>query len=238
MEHWAQKRIRWNSRLTCFQAASKPISNLAPSDFITGHDISAIEKEFYEINSRLLSPQGLELLNLIIRDKVKERFFLEYAGMTMHDACPGGVANHTLKMLRILETVINNDERIRPWTDLLVLGVNFHDVGKVKEMLNGVYRKNSFVTHREFGVELLSSHKDYITKLFDDDFYYRLISIIRGHHNEYEEKAKTVYAYFVFLIDMLDSQVTHVLDAVEGDNLKEESSGEKALASYDQKLYI
>lgn len=211
---------------------------LSISDFVTGHDRDAIETEFYEINQRLLSPQAFDILNVIVRDKIKERFFLEYAGMTMHDACPSGVANHTLKMLRILETVLNNDTRLKPWTDLLVLGVDLHDIGKIKEMYNGNYRKNSFVSHREFGLELLHSNKDFITSQFDDDFYYRLVSIIRGHHDEYEEKAKTVYGFIVFLIDMLDSQVSHILDCVEADNLKEESSGDSYISLHDRKLYV
>ena len=211
---------------------------LTPADFITGHDRDALEREFYEINKRLLSPNAYDILNVVVRDKVKDRFFMEYAGMTMHDACPSGVANHTVKMLRILETIINNDPRLAPWTDLLVLGVDLHDVGKIKEMYNGNYRKNSFVTHREFGIELLMNNKDFIASQFNDDFYYRLVSIIRGHHDEFEEKAKTVYAYITFLIDMLDSQVSHILDCVEAENLKEESSGDSYIQSHDHKLYV
>jgi 3'-5' exoribonuclease len=121
---------------------------------------------------------------------------------------------------------------------MLILGINLHDIGKIKEMKDGDYRKNSFVTHREFGVELLYANRALITEKFDDDFFYRLISIIRGHHDEYEEKAKTVYAYIVHLIDMLDSQVTHILDVVEGEGLKEDSSGDKFVQARDAKWYV
>ena len=208
-------------------------------DFVIGHDKDAIEKEFYEINSRLLSDNGMNVLNVVLRDNIKERFFLEYAGMTMHDACPSGVANHTLKMLRIAETMINNDTRITPaMKELIVLGIDFHDVGKVWEMLDGNYQKNSFVTHREFGIEILHTHKDFIVKEFDEDFYYRLVSVIMGHHDKFEDPARTIYALIVHLVDMLDSQMTHFLDVIEGDGLKEESSGEKCVSSYDSKLYV
>lgn len=211
---------------------------LAIADFVSGHDRSAIETEFYEINKRLLSTNAYETLNVILRDKVKERFFLEYAGMSMHDACPSGVANHTLKMLRIAEVLLTNDPRLVQWTDLLILGIDLHDVGKVKEMYNGNYRKNSFVTHREFGAELLCANKSFVEAQHGDDFYYRLLSIIRGHHDEFEEKAKTVYAYIVHLIDMLDSQTTHILDVVEGDTLKIETSGDSCIVSHDNKWYV
>ena len=215
-----------------------PSSAYRLSDFVDGHDKEKIEQEFYTINESLLSPNAMDLLNQLLQGKVKERFFLEYAGMTMHDACPSGVANHTLKMLKLARTLIENDTRLAPYTDLIVLGIDLHDIGKIKEMLNGNYRKNSFVTHREFGIELLNANKECICNLFDDDFYYRLVSIIRGHHDEYEEKAKTIYAYIVFLIDMLDSQVTHILDCIEGENTKEESSGDFCILANDHKLYI
>ena len=211
---------------------------LSINDFIEGHDKDAIEKEFYEFNKRILSPEAYEVLDTILQDRIKERFFLEYAGMSMHDACPSGVANHTMKMLRIAEVLLKSDARLIPWTDLLILGINLHDIGKIKEMKDGAYRKNSFVTHREFGVELLYSNRNLIVEKFDDDFFYRLISIIRGHHDEFEEKAKTVYAYIVHLIDMLDSQVTHILDVVEGEGLKEDSSGDKFVQTRDTKWYI
>ena len=209
------------------------------SDFVIGHDRNLIEKEFYEINNRLLSTNGLAILNKIIDGEIKERFFLEYAGMMMHDACPSGVANHTLKMLKLAETLINNDTRItEEMKELIVLGINLHDVGKVREMLDGAYQKNSFVSHREFGVEFLKENKDFIVSVYNEDFYYRLVSIIRGHHDVYEEPAKTIYAYIVHLIDMVDSQMTHFLDVIEADGLTEESSGEKCIKCYDKKLYV
>lgn len=209
------------------------------SDFVQGHDRDAIEKSFYEINNRLLSEKGLNVLNIVLRDNIKERFFLEYAGMTMHDACPSGVANHTLKMLKIAETTFLNDSRISErMKELIVLGIDFHDIGKIKEMLDGNYQKNSFVTHREFGIEFLHANKDFICNEYDEDFYYRLISIIMGHHDKFEDPAKTIYAAIVHYIDMLDSQMTHFLDVIEGEGLKEESSGEKCIASFDSKLYV
>ena len=91
---------------------------------------------------------------------------------------------------------------------------------------------------RTESLELMMNNKDFIVSQFNDDFYYRLISIIRGHHDEFEEKAKTVYAYITFLIDMLDSQVSHILDCVEAENLKEESSGDSYIQSHDHKLYV
>ena len=74
------------------------------------------------------------------------------------------------------------------------------------------------------------------------------LSMSLGHEAKYptpwieggsfEEKAKTVYAYITFLIDMLDSQVSHILDCVEAENLKEESSGDSYIQSHDHKLYV
>ena len=39
-------------------------------------------------------------------------------------------------------------------------------------------------------------------------FYLELIAIISQHHGEFGERPKTVYAYLVHVIDLLDSRVS------------------------------
>ena len=178
-----------------------------------GYDRCKLEDEFYKFLSQS-GPNVEQLVNKIIVGDVKERFFSEFAAKRKHDACVGGLANHTIKMLRLAKTMIANDERLLPFNDIIYIGVICHDLGKIRELYMGNYVKNSFISHREHGCEMMYEIKEEIMDLFGEDFFYHLLSVIRGHHHVYDEKAKTVYAYIVHLIDMIDAQVTELMDNI------------------------
>lgn len=211
-------------------------SEYSNDDFIIGYDVQETKQAFYEVLNKLLTPAKLEIFNTVIKDK-EERFFLEYAGKIMHDACPTGVARHTLKMLKIWEVLIENDPRLKEYQELITLGIAFHDLGKIKEMYDGCYQPNSFVTHRVFGAEFLYEYKNVIILNSSEDFFYHLLAVMHQHHGDYDEPTKTVPAEIVHLIDMLESQTTGMLDSIAADNLNIEVSGDKSIA-FPKKLTI
>jgi 3'-5' exoribonuclease len=98
----------------------------------------------------------------------------------LHDACVGGLANHVIKMLKLARTLVDNDERLLPYSDLIYVGIVCHDIGKIREFDMGNHVKNCFISHSEYGCEMMYEIKDYIVSLFDEAFFYRLLSIIRG----------------------------------------------------------
>jgi 3'-5' exoribonuclease len=207
------------------------------ADFLLGHDRNKLEKDFDEFVKTVLSANAQKLVNHIISGNTRERFCTEFAAKGMHDACPSGLINHTVKMLKLARTMIENDPRFIPFSDLIYTGIIFHDMGKIDELYMGQYVKNSFISHRELGCEILYNNKEYILSIYDEDFFYRLLSVIRGHHHVYEEKAKTIYAYIVHLIDMVDSQCTRLMDSLDNVSYKETSSGEKTVGHHDEVFY-
>ena len=219
-----------------FESVNVDSLGYTPSDFLLGYDSGKLEGEFYEFLENT-NPNVRLLADKIMEGPVKERFFTEYAAKLLHDACPGGLANHTIKMLKLAKTMVDNDKRLLPFSDLIYMGVICHDIGKIREIHMGDYVKNSFISHSEYGCEMMYEIKEYIINLYDEAFFYRLLSIIRGHHHIYEVKAKTVYAYIVHLIDMLDSQTTMLMDNLDTHAYKENVNGEKTTEHFDEIYY-
>ena len=59
-------------------------------------------------------------------------------------------------------------------------------------------------------------------------FYRELQAIILEHHGEFGERPKTIYAYLVHVIDLLDSRVSGLQRVLEGLPL-----GEATTVSFD-----
>ena len=190
--------------------------------FLKSADVENIFKEFTAFVTSELTPNAQKILFGIFQgENILGRFKEEFAGSKMHDAQIGGLLNHTTKMLKIAKVVYENEPRmanLQYYKDMFYLSIVFHDIGKIYEMHLGVYQENSYVSHRILGVELLAKYKNAISQLFDEDFYYELISVLVGHHGEYGDKPTTVLAYIVHLIDMLDSQTTGIFDKIETNN--------------------
>lgn len=195
-------------------------SQYSKSMFLKSADVSSLFKEFTDFVNSELSANGVKLLLGIFKaENLFERFKEEFAGSKMHDAQIGGLLNHTVKMLRISKCVYENEPRMKTlenYKDMLYLSVILHDIGKVHEMNLGVYQENSFVTHRILGIEILVKYKNVIKELYDENFYYELVSVLQGHHGkEFGDPPTTVLAYIVHLIDMVDSQTTGIFDKIE-----------------------
>lgn len=197
--------------------------------FLKSVDVEKVFGKFSDFLNTNISSAGISCIMAVFQgESLFERFKQEYAGSKMHDAQIGGLMNHEYKMLNIAKAVVDNDDRISDNTlfkDLLYTGIVFHDIGKLKEMNNGQYTENSYVTHIVFGIEILSKYKDVFCKVYNENFYYQLLAIIQGHHGEFGDSPKTPLAYIVHLIDMLDSKTTMALDRYESGNVLRGDNG-------------
>lgn len=153
---------------------------------------------------KLVSPKGMIIANKVLfeNEEVANRFKTEFAAKSHHDNCPSGLLAHTYKLLYFTQAVISlyGDLVDR---DVLVLGVLFHDIGKIHEMHYGAYQPCSKVTHRFLGVEMLD--KELIVKEYGEDWYYELVSIMLQHHGEWGDPCKTLSARIVNMIDEFES---------------------------------
>ena len=211
--------------------------NISKVDFLpTTEGLSSLQEEFINfINTKISQPYVKTLLAVFNGENILQLFCKEYAGSKMHDAKIGGLLNHTVKMLRLAETLVKSDVRLEPYKDIIFSGVILHDIGKVQEMNLGIYTVNSFPTHRVFGIEMLCRHKNDIVAEIGETNYYHLQCIIQGHHGQWGESPKTVWAYVVHLIDMLDSATTGIMDKIERGEVSEEY-GSKKVYTNDSKL--
>ena len=178
----------------------------------------------------MLSEKGRETLDRLLyqNEALVSRLKEEFAAMSHHDNCKGGLLAHTVKMVDFLPIVLDNypvlfsdkddsgqlkespDKR-----DLLVIGCILHDIGKTREMDYGVYQKGSFVSHRFFGAEMVEEHKDYIVGQYGEEWFYHLIAILLQHHDQFGDPCRDVYALIVHKIDDIESSLTNLSQEIE-----------------------
>ena len=213
-------------------------SKLTKEDFTLSLAVDDLKKEFVDFVNTELSSKAIHVMSTIFKEEnLMDAFKTGHAGSKMHDAKRGGLINHELKMLKLTKTLISNDKRLAGFSDLMYLGIIMHDIGKIEEMKDGVYQKNSYITHRVFGVELMHKYKNVIVETYSIDFYYQLLAIIQGHHGAYGESPKTVWAYIVHCIDALEAAVTGVLDNIENENFEYDGNHKRVYAN-GEKLVV
>lgn len=181
-----------------------------------------------------LTDKGKQFINTIFYDdkELTERFKEEFCAKSHHDNCLSGLLAHSYKMLVMLhyilpyyQTITELDGENKEYRkDLLYLGVVLHDIGKTKEMEYGVYQPNSSVSHRFFGAEWLAKHRDFIIDLYDEKWYYDLVSVMLQHHGEYGDPCRTWASYIVHLIDIFESSLQGFCQ-IKDENVVESNAG-------------
>lgn len=155
---------------------------------------------------------------IVNAEEIKGRFMYEAAAISHHDSIIGGLAHHTLKMLRILVAVIKNNDFLLEHIDLLVMGIFLHDIGKIFEYNELEVAPFWYANHRVQGIEYVAKFKDHIIAAYNESFYRQLQSIIIGHHGEYGDRPTTVAAGIIHYIDTLESQSTELIDLEKKSN--------------------
>lgn len=142
----------------------------------------------------------------------------QYGGY--HDGVIGGLLNHLRKLVSYgrvamveYENTFTQKER-----DLFFMGLVLHDMGKIYELKDGAYWEESIVAHTTSGIWFLDKYKDEIIEKFGRMFYLELIAIITQHHGEFGERPKTVYAYLVHVVDLLDARVSGLQKKLDDDS--------------------
>ena len=192
-----------------------------PAEFMEVIDPSKNAHEIGVLVRRLMTEKGAKLTLHMLSDRGKElsvAMAAQYGGY--HDGKVGGLLNHIRKLLRYAEVAMTEYELLHTMSpeerDLVVLGLVVHDFGKILELKNGAYTDISIVPHTYLGIEIISKYKNLIEQTYNEMFYRELQAIILEHHGEFGERPKTVYAYLVHVIDLLDSRVSGLQRKVEG----------------------
>lgn len=197
-----------------------------PIDFMEKrYNKEAYQQALISLCKQKVSEKGMTLLNKILFEnaEVWNAFSNEFAASSHHDNCPSGLLVHTYKatclMAWALQTyaplsVINGKEAVTDTTDLYYIGVVLHDIGKLKEMHYGVYQPLSAVTHRILGLDYLYAVKEAIIAAYGEKWFRDLQSIIVEHHGEFGDPCRTLVAFVVHQVDLVDSRLTNAAQAI------------------------
>lgn len=189
-----------------------------PADFFEEkYQVNAYWDALCKLVHKNCSPVGAEIFNKVFGE-IEERFKVEFAARSHHDAVRGGLLAHTYKLTFIMSKVVKLYPNIMKVVDndLFALGSAIHDIGKIYEYTNGVIQGSGLVvSHNTFGVELLSKNKDFIIEKKNEEFYYRLLAIIVQHHGEFGETPRAVEAFLVHMVDYLESSFQSIDESFE-----------------------
>lgn len=114
---------------------SKPTKDvvLNPTDFVNVAPIkrSEMEKEISEVLFKITNPYWNRIVRQIL-EKNQETFYTFPAAKTNHHAFQGGLAYHTLSIVRLAQSIANQYEQVNE--GLLIAGAILHDIGKTIEL--------------------------------------------------------------------------------------------------------
>lgn len=184
--------------------------DIRKGDFLQSkYDAEAYYATLYQTLQSHVTSEALQVFDLVMSD-IKDKFIEEYAAVNYHDNCRNGLLAHTTKVVK-MSTLIKMYPALlkRVSVDALYVGSALHDIGKVVEYDTGVISKlGKSLSHLTMGCIMISKYKDEIVALKGEDFYNTLLSIISQHHGEFGDQPRTIAAYVVHQLDMMDATFT------------------------------
>ena len=143
-----------------------------------------IDSKIDSINNRYLK----ELLVLFFEDMIfREKFKRAPAAKKLHQAYMGGLAEHTVNVSNICETICQIHSKVN--RDFLLCTALLHDIGKVEEYrFNGTIEytdKGKLIGHIVIGTDMI---QEKIRKIpnFPDDLAMMIKHAILSHHGKFE----------------------------------------------------
>lgn len=214
----------------------------------TKHDV----EEMYQATAAIIRSVDSPLMRALADaylddDALMKRFRQAPAAMNLHHAFIGGLLEHTLQLLKIVETTLPMYPELN--RDLVVMGIFLHDMGKGYELqwdrgfdytLTG-----NLIGHIVFGVQLLGAKIRVAETSCGERFplavRHCLEHIILSHHGKKEFGApvlpSTPEAVFVAQVDNLDAKTTMALSAADREHLKPGQTFSERIWALETKIY-
>lgn len=195
-----------------------PLKNLdpIPEEFQKYVVSVPTKEEFVGIVSEILglSGKGATKVASAILERVEVVLYPLYsvrtAAKAMHHAYPGGLAQHTFEMLKVLKALLKeNAIPFKVNALFCLIGVLYHDYGKTLEYDEDLnYTEYMVLTpHSYLGARAVEEH---FSKYLKPESLRRVQHIILSHHGRTEWGAAcipaTVEALLVHLVDMMSGQ--------------------------------
>jgi len=188
--------------------------DIDPADYLpavktdVGEMFSALLGHIENVNDKFLK----DLLNAFFQDRETASLFQRApAAKGFHHIYLGGLLEHTLSVVRLLEKVSAHYPALDK--DMLITGGILHDIGKIYEFsynsLIDYSDEGRLIGHIVMGVEMINKKIAGINN-FPQQLALELRHIILSHHGEFEfgspKRPKTLEALVVHHIDDLDAK--------------------------------
>lgn len=199
-------------------------ADIRPGDYapVSKEDIDGMFEAFVGYLDTVEDPWLRALLEAFFADEAfVSRFKKAPAAKGFHHAYIGGLLEHTLSTVKLLDLVARHYPTIR--RDLLITGGILHDIGKIAEFnFDGMIdysTEGRLVGHIVMSVEMLDAKIAGIEG-FPPALAMELKHILVSHHGETEfgspKRPKTVEALVIHMVDDLDAKINAFHEFIEG----------------------
>ena len=202
-------------QLSVSRALKLEESQLDPADYFrtTEEDPEAMLTALRSCAETIADPPIRALLQAFFGDEpLMNKFKSAPAAKGFHHMYVGGLLEHTLSVVRLLEKVADHYGGAN--RDLLIAGGILHDIGKIRELsferLIDYSDEGRLIGHIAIGLEILDE-KISVVENFPKQTALELRHILLSHHGVLEygspKRPKTVEALMVHYVDDLDAKV-------------------------------
>ncbi|MBN1470483.1 MAG: HD domain-containing protein [Syntrophaceae bacterium] len=207
-----------------------PWEEVDPADYLPAvkADVKTMFNELLGYIEKVDDPYLKALLNAFFQEEETSSLFQRApAAKGFHHIYLGGLLEHTLSVVRLLEKVADHYPVLNK--DMLIAGGILHDIGKIYEFsYNNIIDysdEGRLIGHIVMGVEMINKKISSIDN-FPSHLALELRHIILSHHGEFEfgspKRPKTLEALVVHYIDDLDAKFnafhTFMADSANNDS--------------------
>ncbi|MCB1153099.1 HD domain-containing protein [bacterium] len=189
--------------------------SIDPQDFLPAgrHDSEDLFARLRALLESIEEPKIRELCLAALDDETIGRLFkVAPAAQSMHHPFIGGLLEHTLSVMLLLDVVSRHYQNVN--RSVILAGGFFHDIGKIRELVYetalGYSDEGRLIPHLIIGVQIVD---DLVRRIggMPEDLRLQIEHIILSHHGTREFGSPvipaTVEAIIVHQVDDLDAKV-------------------------------
>lgn len=207
-------------QILCKEVHRASEAEVDPSEFET-LSTHAREHMIARVAELLRSMQNEHLRNLadcfLLDETFMQGFRLAPAGVKNHHAYQGGLLEHVLSLMELVNAVAGRYPGVD--RDVLLFGAFVHDIGKVRELIYdpdlGYSDEGQLIGHLVLGVSMLDEMIEKTQRQTGESIPAKLVNHLRhlivSHHGEYEfgspKLPMTLEAVALHLLDTFDARI-------------------------------
>lgn len=228
--------------VTDFDTVDASRINVADFDAL---DRNQVEKCWRELNELVSSMQNIPLREIAMAfledPKIRDGFQIAPAGVKAHHAYPGGLLEHVVGLMHLVDIMSPRYPMID--RDVLLLGTMLHDIGKLEELaFEGELSytdPGQLIGHLVQGVQMLDRKAAQVEaklgKPIAKELLWRIQHMIVSHHGHLEHGSPkipmTLEAIMLHAIDDMDAKINASIELIDSDH-----NGDSVWTNYNPTL--